>query len=106
LRLRIFRVQGNSLHPEYHSGDFLLISRIPIQLNLAHTGSLVVFKQPGYGVLVKRIERISADRQNFWVCGSSPGSVDSRVFGEVSKKDLLGVVICSIKKQSDKRQHH
>jgi signal peptidase I len=90
---RILRIQGDSLNPEYQDGDFLLISKIPIFLNMVHPGDLVVFHQPGYGTLVKKIEKFTPDRQNIYVFGLTPESVDSRIFGHVRKSDLVGKVI-------------
>ncbi len=90
---RILRIQGDSLDPEYKDGDFILISKIPIFLNLVHPGDLVVFHQPGYGTLVKIIERLTPDRQHIYVIGLKTESIDSRIFGQVRKSDLVGKVI-------------
>ena len=93
---RILRIQGDSLNPEYQDGDFLFISKIPILLNLVYPGDLVVFRQPGYGTLVKKVGNFSSDRQNIHVIGTNPESIDSRIFGDVRKSDLLGKVIWHI----------
>lgn len=90
---RILRIQGDSLDPECKDGDFILISKIPIFLNLVHPGNLVVFHQPGYGTLVKKIEEITPDKQQFYVIGLNTESIDSRTFGHVRKSDLVGKVL-------------
>lgn len=90
---RILRIQGDSLDPEYKDGDFLLISKIPILLNMVRPGDIVVFHQPGYGTLVKKVDKFTPDGQNIYVIGLKLESIDSRIFGHVRKSDLVGKVI-------------
>lgn len=77
------------MEPAYSSGDRLLVLR---------TGKLkkrnvVVLRDPRTSRLIlKRIERIEVER--YFVSGDNPSeSTDSRAFGPVAKKDILGKVI-------------
>ncbi len=93
---KILRIRGDSLSPKLMDGDFVLSSKIPILLKRLQTGDLVVFNQPGYGVLIKQLESISQDGQSLEVRGLHQDSVDSRTFGPVSRHSLLGKIVYSI----------
>lgn len=90
--LRLLKVTGDSLTPEYQGGDFVLVSKIPFLFSPPAPGDVVAFHQPGYGTLIKRIHDITPDGK-LDVMGSHPGSVDSRVFGPIHRANLLGKVI-------------
>ena len=95
---KILRIRGDSLCPKLNDGDFVLSSKIPILLKRLKPGDLVVFNQPGYGVLIKELDAITRDGQSLEVRGLHPESIDSRTFGPVSNNMLLGKIIFSIKK--------
>lgn len=95
--LRLLKIRGESLTPEYSGGDFVLVSKIPFILNPASPGDVIAFRQPGYGLLIKRIQSIDPEG-GVSVVGSHPDSVDSRVFGPVRPADILGKVIWHIRK--------
>jgi signal peptidase I len=96
--LRLIRVSGNSLLPEYEHGDFVLIAKIPILIPQPEKGDLIVFNQPGYGRLIKIVsERLPNDR-GYLVTGTQVDSVDSRQFGAVRKDAILGKVIWHIRR--------
>ncbi len=89
--LRLLRIHGQSLEPEYRHGDFVLISG----LGRLRRGDVIVFQQPGYGLLIKQLRTIQPDG-SLEVYGAGPRSVDSRVFGPVQKAAVLGKVILHI----------
>jgi signal peptidase I len=93
---KVMRIRGDSLVPRLQDGDFVLSSKIPILFDRLKTGDLVVFKQPGYGVLIKQLESISQDGQSLQVRGLHPESVDSWAFGLVSRRSLQGKILYSI----------
>lgn len=95
--LRILKVRGDSLAPEYSQGDFVLVSKIPFLFALPVPGDVIAFHQPGYGLLIKRIQNSNADG-GLNVVGSHPESVDSRVFGPVRRNEIIGKVIWHIRK--------
>jgi phage repressor protein C with HTH and peptisase S24 domain len=95
--LRVLKVAGDSLAPEYQQGDFVLVSKIPFLFIPPSPGTVIAFRQPGYGLLIKRIENISSDG-GVNVIGTHPDSIDSRVFGTVRRGDIIGKVIWHIRK--------
>jgi signal peptidase I len=97
--LQVFKVRDASLAPEFQDGDFVVVSAIPIFFRRLRRGDVVVFQQPAYGRLIKRIERLEPCGALF-VMGSGAGSVDSRTFGPVAPHSVQGLVLCHIPRRS------
>jgi phage repressor protein C with HTH and peptisase S24 domain len=95
--LRFLKVMGDSLAPEFQPGDFVLVSKIPFLFIPPSPGDVIAFRQPGYGLLIKRIQNISPGG-GLIVSGNQPESIDSRVFGTVRREDMIGKVIWHIRK--------
>lgn len=95
--LAVRRVRGASLAPRFREGDFVVISRIPLLFRRLAVGDVVVFKQAEYGQLIKRVERICKDG-SLVVRGGDIDSVDSRCFGPIQVKTVLGLVLFHIPK--------
>ncbi len=95
--LRFFKIRGDSLVPEYSQGDFVLVSKIPLLVSAPSPGMVIAFRQPGYGLLIKRIESIT-DNGGLSVIGTHPESIDSRTFGLVQRENVIGKVIWHIRK--------
>ncbi len=96
--LSLLRITGYSLSPAFQDGDFVLLIKIPFFLKSLKSGDIVVFKNPVYGIMIKQIERIAPGGEEIYVVGTHPDSTDSRQFGPVRRKDLLGKVVWHIKK--------
>ncbi len=96
--IRLIKVSGSSLVPDYEEGDFVLIAKIPFFLNSYRVGDVVVFNHPVFGIMIKKIEQVLASGNEFFVVGSHERSVDSRQFGAVEKGVILGKVIWHIRK--------
>lgn len=92
--LKFIKVTGNSLYPEYREGDYVMIITIPFFP--FKQGDTIVFQHPTYGKMIKKIERIESDK--IQVKGTHPDSVDSRRFGPIDRKSVLGKVIVHIKR--------
>jgi phage repressor protein C with HTH and peptisase S24 domain len=95
--LKLLKISGDSLSPDYQNGDFVMISKIPFLFFPPSSGDIIAFRQPGYGLLIKRIQQITPDGELI-VVGYHPESVDSRVFGPVKKENILGKVFWHIQK--------
>jgi signal peptidase I len=95
--LWLYKVRGDSLAPEFSQGDFVLVSKIPFFFAAPTPGEVIAFHQPGYGLLIKRIQDITPEGE-LYVTGTQADSIDSRVFGPVRRKDILGKVIWHIRK--------
>ncbi len=95
--LRILKVSGDSLDPHLKDGDFVLTSKIPVWLNRTRQGDLIAFNHQEFGVMVKKLDHITPDRRGFFLVGTSPNSIDSRVLGWIDKNDLVGKVIVRVR---------
>ena len=78
--------------PEYQDGDFVLIWRT----SRPKEGDTIVFQNELYGVLVKRVEKITD--QGIYVIGTGENSLDSRRLGPVNPENVQGKVIWHIKR--------
>lgn len=96
--VQIFKVKENSLTPEFEEGDFVLIFKISRLFSGYKTGDVVVFDQPPYGRLIKRVQAVSPENGTLFVIGSHPDSIDSRQFGSIRPQAVLGKVVWHIKK--------
>jgi nickel-type superoxide dismutase maturation protease len=96
--LRVLKVRGDSLYPSYREGDYVLIAKIPLVSLHPHPGDIVVFHHPHFGILIKRVDYFSPDRQSVFLLGTHPDSIDSRQFGFVPLRDLIGKVVWRIPK--------
>lgn len=98
--LRVIRISGESLSPEFNHGDFVVISKIPMIFNWFHVGDKVVFYHNSYGRMIKIVSEIDDKKHEYTVTGLHPNSIDSRDFGTIKKDDIIGKVIWHIKKES------
>ncbi len=82
--------------PQFHSGDLILINRLSLLFREAKKGEIIAFKHPvSRKTLVKRIEKIK-DGEYFVLGTNNKASTDSRHFGWIKKKDVVGSVICRL----------
>lgn len=89
-RLRIFRVSGESMRPTLRDGDWVLVDACGARM--PSPGDLVVVRDPDNRVLVKRVR--SRSDKTFAVGSDNPLEArDSRHFGSLSPKHLVGNVI-------------
>ncbi|MEW6716126.1 MAG: S26 family signal peptidase [Chloroflexota bacterium] len=94
--LRVLKVTGDSLSPDFKEGDYVVIATLPFFLRSLHRGDVVVFEYGLYGTLIKRIERMDGD--HIWVTGTRGDSLDSRCIGPVPRQAVQGKVIWHVPK--------
>lgn len=82
------------MFPVLNEGDYVATTRWWLKLK---RGSLVVVRHPKYKTIVKRIEALRDDGA-FLLSGENSASVDSQQMGWLTKDDLLGTVLFSIRK--------
>ncbi len=63
-------------------------------------GDRVVFRQPTYGTLIKKIERLGPNPGQVFVVGASAASVDSYEFGPIELSQIIGVVVGIVKREA------
>ena len=90
-----FIVEGDSMLPALKAGDAVLINP-----GAAFSTGDVVLAQHPYKKSVKIIKRIGeiSPEGKYTLIGDNAGeSTDSRTFGVIQKKDILGKVVCRLK---------
>jgi nickel-type superoxide dismutase maturation protease len=89
-----YRVEGDSMLPTLKHGEEVLVQ----PTETLQIGDVVVAKHPFKQsvIIIKRISEIN--EKGLFLLGDNPiESTDSRSFGEVSKKNVLGKVVCKLK---------
>lgn len=86
-----YRVEGDSMLPSLKDGDKVLV-RPPKHLQ---SGDIVVANHPFRNTtIIKRIREISTSGKLFLRGDNPDESTDSRTFGEIDRKEVLGKAIC------------
>src|SRR5512146_2965073 len=96
---RFFKVNGHSLRPEVEDGDIVLLLTWR-RLWRLKPGDRVVFRQPTYGTLIKKIERMGPGQGRVFVAGTTAASVDSYEFGPVDVRQIIGKVVGVVKRKT------
>ena len=96
---KFIRVKGSSLRPEVQDGDIVLILTWR-RLWRLQPGDRVVFRQPVYGTLIKKIERLGPGPDQVFVVGIHAASVDSYEFGPVLLSDIVGKVVFTARRKA------
>ena len=102
--LRLLRVRGHSLFPDFRDGDYILVAGTPFPSGKIRAGDVIVFRQPGYGLLVKRVQQVLEDDLTFIVRGTQVESTDSRNFGPVHRDQVDGKVIRHIRQDPNRKE--
>ena len=95
----LLKVEGSSLEPGFIEGDFVLVSKIPFFFRPIRSGDVVVFNHVLYRTMIKYVERFEAETGDVFVVGTNPASIDSRSFGPIHLRAVLGKVIWHIRKK-------
>jgi len=87
-------VDGPSMEPSYRAGDRLLVNKLAYQRRPPVAGDVVVLRDPERPerLLLKRVEAIADEgERRFYVAGDNAAeSRDSRAFGPVARRDIVG----------------
>ncbi|HLC59288.1 MAG TPA: signal peptidase I [archaeon] len=87
----VFRVEDKSMEPYLKSGDYVVINKMSYSFKNPAKGDVIVFKHVDK-FLVKRIGKIIED--GYFVRGDNVKlSNDSRHFGPIDKKSIVGRVV-------------
>ncbi|MEQ1763739.1 MAG: nickel-type superoxide dismutase maturation protease [Pyrinomonadaceae bacterium] len=84
------RVEGDSMWPTLRSGDRVLVD----PKAAIHAGDIVVAEHPFKSLqMIKRLLSIEPDGRIFLAGDNPEASSDSKVFGAIQRKHLLGKVV-------------
>ncbi|WP_111497661.1 nickel-type superoxide dismutase maturation protease [Marinobacter bohaiensis] len=94
MRIRLFKVTGESMLPELGPGSFVIVfGRRSLALRV---GDVIVAEHPAYGRIVKRITAIQPDAA-LMLAGDNPAkSTSTQAMGAVPRSRVLGKVIWRI----------
>lgn len=95
---QLMKVTGESLSPFFETGDYVLIAKASFLWGRLRCGDILVFRHVVFGVMIKRLEQVSADDDELFLVGTHPESTDSRQFGPVLRKNIIGKVVWSIRR--------
>jgi nickel-type superoxide dismutase maturation protease len=87
----VFKVEGESMLPDFRPGDFIILNRWACAFRKPRAQEVIVLRDPRRRsrLLLKRITAVL--EKEVYVQGAHlKASVDSRTFGYVLKKDILG----------------
>ncbi len=87
------------MSPLYNDGDYVITSSIPILLKRVKVNSVIVFKSPFYGILIKKVCGSDADKGLFYVEGINSSSLSSEIIGPVKNNEVIGTVLLHIKRK-------
>lgn len=90
--IRIMRITGDSMSPDYQDGDFVFLMNL--FRGRIKRGDVIVFINQLYGTLIKRVEKITDE--GIYVLGTGENSLDSRRLGPVNPAAVQGKVIWNI----------
>ena len=95
--IRKFKISGHSMEPLLKADDKVLASYIPYFFSNPKIGDLIALISPTtQKTLIKRIKEVEND--SYFITGDNANdSHDSRSFGWIRKKDIIGKVIYNSK---------
>ena len=92
LLLSRFIISGHSMEPTLQQGQNVLVSSIPYLFVKPKIDDMVLIRHEENRFLIKRITKI--DGEKYFVGGDNKkDSMDSRRFGWILKKDIVGKVV-------------
>lgn len=91
-----FTIQEESMMPLFYPGDVVLVSRLPYRFINPKVGDIVILRSPiDNKYLLKFVDRI--EKSKYFVLGKNKEkSVDSRKFGWITKREIVGKVLLKV----------
>jgi nickel-type superoxide dismutase maturation protease len=88
-----FQIEGSSMVPTIQEGDRVLVSRVNYLFRFPKVNDIIALHDPRDGkVLIKRVTKIE-DKRYFVQGDNKNSSTDSRVFGMIGRREIIGKVI-------------
>ncbi len=93
----VFRVKEESMLPAVKPGDYVLVNGWCYKFRVPKPGEIIILKHPNSDlVIIKRIKSVLNDKKLYVTGDNSSASEDSRKFGPIDSKDVIGKVILII----------
>ncbi len=90
--IRKYEVIGHSMEPTLKNGEEIIVNRLSYILFSPKINDVVAIADEMMKIYIKRIKEISDGK--YYVLGDNPqDSKDSRSFGWIEKKDIIGKVV-------------
>jgi signal peptidase I len=96
--VRLLKVIGDSMTPDYKEGDFVLTIAPPFLFRFLKPGNVIAFVHGYYGLLIKRIRMLDKLSKEVIVEGTHENSLDSRRLGPIRRTAIIGKVIAHFPK--------
>lgn len=94
LLLSRFIISGHSMEPTLRANDSVLVSSLPYLFTAPKVNDIVICNDPQTKtMLLKRIKKIQSGSLYFVTGDNLDDSHDSRKFGMLERKDIIGKVI-------------
>ena len=97
--IRIIKVTGDSMSPDFQEGDFVVSTTLPFFLKRIDVGDAIIFEHKLYGTLIKRIASFDPETAEAYVEGTNPEGLDSRRLGTIRRENIRGKVIAHFSKK-------
>lgn len=87
-----YQITQESMIPLFYPGENVLVNKLAYFFQNPKIGDVIIIKTRSRKRLIKRIEKISSEK--IYVIGENKiKSIDSRRFGPILKKEIIGKVI-------------
>ena len=87
------KVVGHSMEPALKQNQTVIVSSVPYLIGKPKVRDIIILQRERY--IIKRISKIKGDKV-FVVGDNKKASTDSRDFGWVSRKEIVGKVVLKI----------
>jgi Peptidase S24-like len=98
MKIKILRVAGRSMEPEFREGDFVVVSKLPFRPKYVRPGTHIAFIHSKHGMLIKKVQEYNPVLKMLWATGTSRFSIGRDEIGPIPVKNVLGEVIGHVRK--------
>lgn len=89
----VYKIIGDSMLPVLNHGDYVVVNRLAFLLSKPIIGDVIALRDPREGkVIIKRITK-NVNNKYFVEGDNKKSSTDSRIFGMIERKDIIGKII-------------
>ena len=98
--IRIYKITGNSMYPEYCDKDYLIVFTL-FKKQFIKNNQNIVFIHSRLGLIIKKIVSIDYLNKTFCVKGNNNQSISSEMLGIINFSQIKGVPLLHIKNNSN-----